>query len=900
LSIAEQITEQQRLEGTRKSDVSPIKAPVVAKGHPPIYRMHRFFARRPHNVFEALIRHYSNPGDIVLDPFCGGGVTIVEGLRARRKVIGIDVNPMATFVTQMEVAGAPLDKLKKAKEQVAKAVKEKILRLYETKCPECGAKAIVDWIEWAYIVQCPACHKPVNLGVAKKVGAAKFQCSSRGCIATFKAEDCTRLGETMIRLKYSCSTCESRGEKSPDKKDSLLNTRIERLFDREKSKGALKYPSDALPDGNLVRENALYDKGFRFFADFYTKRNLIALAWLYQAIRSIPNDLQESMLFVFTSMLYECTCRLCHIKDGTVVKPGHDWWPPMIFASNNVWKHFETRYATVCRGFQEVRNTIGNFYKTAGKFSEITEEATCMIITGSSESMPLPDASVDVIITDPPFGSNVQYGEQTDLWVAWIKDILGLSGLTDKTKEAIATRRTGFDTAKSLEFYENKLCEIFSECRRVLKPNGWMVLTFHNRDLAVWMALQRAANKVGFKLPSEIEDPNRGMLYQPPIEQYTTTLRQQPAGAMLGDFILSFKRQAMPSHLETIVEALSLEEEELLRQRTQELIEFHGGADENLLMTGLLPYLQERNLLHRLRRFDFRRFFNTRFTYDKVQKRWFSEQHLDNEGKPLSIIDYVPAQQLTEQLVVDYLYKHQYATLDDLLAVIYSTLVNSHRPGVETVYKTLSRLCDKTKLTTSKREAYVLRRGIPKRIPSTVPLVVQAQLFSAEGAVVENLEHNQIIELLARYAVELGYQVHVGETEQRKDKHLREISIPMLSNVEFGIPLSSFDSIKEIDLVVVKGHVILVAFEVATTIATANKAINDRYRNLLATFPAWVPQAIVVVYSKDYQAARAMLLSLANERQHLSQKVKILKVSQLTHNTVGAILSEGAGEITKL
>jgi hypothetical protein len=122
----------------------------------------------------------------------------------------------------------------------------------------------------------------------------------------------------------------------------------------------------------------------------------------------------------------------------------------------------------------------------------------------------------------------------------------------------------------------------------------------------------------------------------------------------------------------------------------------------------------------------------------------------------------------------------------------------------------------------------------------------------------------------------------------------------MLSNVEFGIPLSSFDSIKEIDLVVVKGHVILVAFEVATTIATANKAINDRYRNLLATFPAWVPQAIVVVYSKDYQAARAMLLSLANERQHLSQKVKILKVSQLTHNTVGAILSEGAGEITKL
>ena len=621
----------------------------------------------------------------------------------------------------------------------------------------------------------------------------------------------------------------------------------------------------------------------------------MALSKLHEAIRSLPKQLQEPMLFVFTSMLYECTCRLCHIKDGTVVKPGHDWWPPVIFASNNVWRHFETRYSTVCRGFREVKAQIGSFYQPATVFGQLKEEATALIITGSSENMPLPDASVDVIITDPPFGSNVQYGEQTDLWVVWIKDILGVSELTDKTKEAIATRHTGFATAKSLEYYENKLCDIFKECHRVLKPSGWMVMTFHNRDLAVWMALQRAANKAGFKLPSEVEDPNRGMLYQPPIEQYTTTLRQRPTGAMLGDFILSFKRQESPSHLETIVEALSSEEEELLRQRAEELIDFHGGADENLLMTGMLPYLQERNLLHRLRRFDFRRFFNEHFTYDRVQKKWFNEEHLDNEGKPLTIIEYVPAEQLTEQLIVDHLYRHQYASLDDLLGVVYSTLVNSHRPGAETVYKTLSRLCDKTRLPTSKREVYLLKKGTPKRRPSKVPIVLQAQLFGGEGAIVENLTHNQIIELLARYVVELGYQVHVGETEQRKEKHLSEISIPMLSNVELGIPLSAFGSLKEIDLLVVKDHVILAAFEIATTISTANKAINDRYRNLFAAFRTWTVKAIVVVKSQDYEAARAQLLSLANERQHLSQKIRILKVGQLSRSTVEAVLGEVTG-----
>jgi len=361
---------------------------------------------------------------------------------------------------------------------------------------------------------------------------------------------------------------------------------------------------------------------------------------------------------------------------------------------------------------------------------------------------------------------------------------------------------------------------------------------------------------------------------------------------MLGDFILSFKRQSSPPRLDEIIEVLNPEGAELLRQRTQELIEFHGGADENLLMTGLIPYLQERNLLHRLRRFDFRKFFNSNFTYDADQKKWFSQEHLDSEGKPLKIIDYVPAQQLTEQLIIDHLYEHHHATLDDLLAVIYSTLVNSHRPGVVTIYRELNRLCDKAKLPTIKREVYVLKKDLPKRKPTRIPIALQAQLFSHERAVVENLSHNQIIELIARHVVELGYEVHVGETEQRKDKQLRDISIKMRSNVEFGIPLNAFGSIKEIDLLVVRDKVICAAFEVATTVSTANKAINDRYRTLFAALPSWNIKAGVVVKSQDYETARAQLLSVANEKQHLSQKVKILKVSQLTREVVEAILRQ--------
>lgn len=111
LSVAEEIEKYKAAEEPKDDVIKPIQAPVLAQGHTAIYTMHRYFARRPHNVFSYLIKHYTKPGDVILDPFCGGGVTVVEGLKLRRKVIGVDLNPMATFITKMEVMPVDLDDL---------------------------------------------------------------------------------------------------------------------------------------------------------------------------------------------------------------------------------------------------------------------------------------------------------------------------------------------------------------------------------------------------------------------------------------------------------------------------------------------------------------------------------------------------------------------------------------------------------------------------------------------------------------------------------------------------------------------------------------------------------------------------------------------------------------------
>ena len=53
-----------------------IPSGIDSRPHTPVYKMHRYFARRPWNVMRALIEHYSKENDLVVDCFSGGGVTL--------------------------------------------------------------------------------------------------------------------------------------------------------------------------------------------------------------------------------------------------------------------------------------------------------------------------------------------------------------------------------------------------------------------------------------------------------------------------------------------------------------------------------------------------------------------------------------------------------------------------------------------------------------------------------------------------------------------------------------------------------------------------------------------------------------------------------------------------------
>ena len=121
------------------------------------------------------------------------------------------------------------------------------------------------------------------------------------------------------------------------------------------------------------------------------------------------------------------------------------------------------------------------------------------------------DASIDVVVMDPPYYDNVMYAELSDFFYVWLKRTAGhvfpelfRRQLTDKENEAVANpaRFKGQKGARALagRDYQERMAAIFRECRRVLKPEGIMTLMFTHKATGAWDALTTGLMAAGFRI----------------------------------------------------------------------------------------------------------------------------------------------------------------------------------------------------------------------------------------------------------------------------------------------------------------------------------------------------------------------------------------------------------------
>jgi len=479
--------------------VEHLNRQIPPQAHTPMYLWHKYWSRKTWNVVGEFIKTYCPEGGVVLDPFAGSGITAMEALRNGRRAIVCDLNPVATEIIRLTIKPVNEMLLYKAFKRVEEKVKEKIENLYLTKCRKCGKKIVLDCAIWQ--------------------------------------------GNVCKEIRYkACPYCKDRQEKGrPAKYDRELLERIEKKKIKE------WYPTNQLyyPDGRSFKKKEKYES----VDELFTKRNLQALAWLMEAIEDEPKkNLRDFLKIAFSSMSHLCT-RMMPVRPTrpfSSVWNEHSYWSADMFMELNVWDRFES--ATIGRQgllkAKEESNKVFKDIKIASSLGQvISGKADVYIHNGSCLDLmqKMPGGIVDYIFTDPPYDASIQYGELSYMWVSWLK----MNG--DYLKKIVANEVIRNDRQhKDFNTYHGLLKNSFEKMFRVLKPEHYLTLTFHNPTFKVRNATIRAGVFAGFDLQK---------IHHQELARPSAKSLLQPFGSAQGDFYLRFnKPEAAVSRPEEIDE----------------------------------------------------------------------------------------------------------------------------------------------------------------------------------------------------------------------------------------------------------------------------------------------------------------------------------------------------------
>jgi len=528
-------------------DVSVFDKPIETTKATAIYNMHTYWSKKPHDAIRQYIEHYTQPGDLVLDPLCGSGGTALAALMTGRKAIAIDRSPAATFITKNYCTPIDVIALKQAFEELKQKVKPEIEWLYETRCDRCDGPATTAYTVYSQVFQCPRCLEKVPLfdcvevraqtakGTSKILNVCPF-CYKLGIEEEISTRT-KRLGSIPVMVSYICKgKCKpvraTRRHNDPEQKKQQFFKHYDlgKLNEIESREIPYWYPSHRMmnvednskPWGVEWREG----RNFRKISELFTKRNLWALATTLQGIKTV-STCTDTLLFTFTSIILKASRMMAHNSDGIGRIQKGTYYIPQLLHDIHVWNFMEEALSDMIAGYYAI-GKLGN---------------QLMISTSDARSLDLPNSSVDYIFTDPPYAEKVQYGELNFVWEAWLD--LDTQWHDQEIIVNEVRNKTERDWAAGMH-------QALMQCYRVLKPGRCISLCYHDTSAGTWSLLQDLMAEVGF-----IVEKTDSVLY---IDSKTKTTNQYFADKVTKrDLIINFRK---PKLHELAVLTISGDEDE--------------------------------------------------------------------------------------------------------------------------------------------------------------------------------------------------------------------------------------------------------------------------------------------------------------------------------------------------
>lgn len=478
LSGAFQELIQTRLNDAPPEEVGPYLDHLRAGKNSQAYRAHSYHTKVPPEAIDKLVRHYTREGKIVSDPFCGSGMTGVASILAGRNAVLSDLSPAAVHIAGNYVTPCDPDAFTRAAARVMERVRPTLTWLYETGTP--SARTRIEYTVWSDVFQCPHCGGEIVYWEGArdpKTGAIVDAVTCPTCRSTNQKRELRWVGERPVETNA----------KGPIARDAHPPTNAELELIQRANAGKILYwiPEVPFTAAREMWRAGHSAQGINSVADFYTKRNLHALAVIRHAIREEKNErLRSALLFAFTGMVNRASKRYqWNVKRPTNVMTGTLYISSLRYEWN-VGSLFERKLRDVARYFKHLGMPSGR------------AEAVQSSATGLHH---LPDGSIDYVFMDPPFGSNIFYADSSLLWDAW------LGALTDEREEIVVNKhRAPSEGGKTISDYQRLMSGAFQEVARILKPTALATLQFNNSNDEVWCAIQDALSDAGLEVRNAI------------------------------------------------------------------------------------------------------------------------------------------------------------------------------------------------------------------------------------------------------------------------------------------------------------------------------------------------------------------------------------------------------------
>jgi putative DNA methylase len=340
----------------------------IQQNYRPLIAVHKWFARRPGTLFRALIlsefggervdQTYFRPHNFsdkhILDPFMGGGTTVVEANRLGCAVTAADINPMAWWIVRQEIEDLELAAYAKAALALRVHLRAQIGHLFQTTCTRTGKTAEAKYFLWVKTVKCGSCGKNHDLFpnhlIAQDVRhtANVFACGH--CGALFESKDrkqsgpCPSCGKhppishmagrnhsrclhcdadiayptgslpecRLFAIEYHLPEAHAIGSrkgrlfKAPDADD------LAKLAEAKEQLCCLHpqfVPEDIIPNGDETER--LHRWGYRHYRELFNARQLLGLELSCRWISNYPNDRVREALATNLSDLLRYQNMLC-------------------------------------------------------------------------------------------------------------------------------------------------------------------------------------------------------------------------------------------------------------------------------------------------------------------------------------------------------------------------------------------------------------------------------------------------------------------------------------------------------------------------------------------------------------------------------------------------------------